>query len=48
MGESMLLARFPTLIKSLHIPVEADGSLNPAALRQAAMREVIIRVVLGQ
>ena len=47
-GLGVYLRRFPALIKSQQLRVEADGSLNAEELRQTAMRAVIIRVVLGQ
>ena len=47
-GFEAYLRRFPALIKSQHIGIEADGSLNLAELRLAARQAVIMRVELNQ
>jgi deazaflavin-dependent oxidoreductase (nitroreductase family) len=47
-GFETYLRRFPALIKSLHIGMEADGSLNPAELLRAARQAVIVRVELNR
>ena len=46
-GFAAYLRRFPALIKTHHIGVEADGSFNTTDLRRAAMQAVIIRVELN-